>query len=106
VLFADTPYATAPLEVQEATLRRAQSFLASRGLYREAIDGEPGPATEEAILTYQRGARLPLTGRLDLQTLNSMRLMPGRALVPHKGFNADPDETSGGTRILRGIWIR
>ena len=105
VLFADTPYASAPPEVQEATLRRVQSFLASRGLYREAIDGEAGPATEEAILSYQRSIRLPLTGRLDLETLSKMRLMPGRAPIPLKGFVPEPRQTTG-QRILRGIWVR
>lgn len=105
VLFANTPYASAPPEVQEATLRRAQSFLASRGLYREAIDGEAGPATEEAILSYQRSVRLPLTGRLDLETLNKMRLLPGRAPVPLKGFVAPPPPPSG-QRVYRGIWVR
>ena len=105
VLFADTPYASAPAEVQESTLRRAQTLLASRGLYRNAIDGSPGPATEEAILSYQRGARLPLTGRLDLETLSAMRLLPGRGPVPLKGFTPEQRQTSG-QRVYRGIWIR
>lgn len=105
VLFADTPFATAPPEVQEATLRRAQSLLASRGMYRDAIDGEPGPATEEAILTYQRSARLRLTGRLDLETLSSMRLLPGRAPIPPGGLRPEQRQTTG-TRVYRGIWIR
>lgn len=101
VFFANTPYANAPRAVQESTLRRAQSFLASHNMYRDAIDGEPGPATEEAILTYQRKARLPLTGRLDLQTLNLMRLLPGAP--PVKGLIPEQPQT---TRIYRGIWIR
>lgn len=106
VLFADTPYATAPSEVQISTLRRAQSFLASRGLYRDAIDGEAGPATEEAILSFQRSARLRLTGRLDLDTLGAMRLLPGRAPIPPlKGFVPQEPQTSG-QRVYRGIWIR
>lgn len=104
VLFASTPYATAPREVQESTLRRAQSFLASRGLYRAAIDGETGPATEEAILSYQRSVRLPLTGRLDLETLSALRLLPGRSTVPLKGFLA-PRGTSE-PPVYRGIWVR
>lgn len=104
-LFAETPYASAPSEVQEATLRRAQSFLAGRGLYRGALDGDAGPATEEAILTYQRSVRLPLTGRLDLETLSKMRLMPGRSPIPPKGFVPEQRQSSG-QRILRGIWVR
>jgi len=104
MLFTDTPYANAPREVQEFTLRRAQSQLANRGLYRAPIDGETGPATEEAILSYQRSARLPLTGRLDLQTLSALRLLPGRSPVPLKGFLAPrgPSEPP----VYRGIWVR
>ncbi|MEA3212987.1 MAG: hypothetical protein QOE70_6044 [Chthoniobacter sp.] len=97
VIFADTPYANAPREVQESTLRRAQGLLASRGLYREQIDGAPGPATEEALLSYQRSLRLALTGRLDLETLSAMRLLPGRS--------AAPSEQQRRT-VYRGIWIR
>jgi peptidoglycan hydrolase-like protein with peptidoglycan-binding domain len=105
VLFADTPYATAPREIQESTLRRAQTILASRGFYREAIDGEAGPATEEAILSYQRNARLPLTGRLDLETLSMMRLLPGRSPVAPRG-SVPPERLPSGQRVYRGIWIR
>lgn len=99
MLFAQTPYATAPREVQEQTLRRAQALLAQRGFYRAAIDGESGPATEEALLTFQRSKRLALTGRLDLATLSELRLLPGRA--PIKPFNAP----LSGQRVYRGTIV-
>lgn len=105
-VFAGTPYATAPRVVQEQTIRRAQTLLASRGFYRDAIDGDPGPATEEAILTFQRASRLPLTGRLDLETLSELRLLPGRgsgnpALKP---FHSSPQPPP--RRVFRGgIWV-
>jgi peptidoglycan hydrolase-like protein with peptidoglycan-binding domain len=99
MLFAGTPYATAPHEVQEQTLRRAQSLLARRGYYRDAIDGEAGPATEEALLTFQRSKRLNLTGRLDLATLSELRLLPGR--TPIKPFNAP----STSQRVYRGVIV-
>jgi peptidoglycan hydrolase-like protein with peptidoglycan-binding domain len=99
MLFAQTPYATAPREVQEQTLRRAQSLLAQRGHYRDDIDGVAGPATEEAILTFQRSKRLPLTGRLDLATLGELRLLPGR--VPIKPFY--PPSTQ--QRVYRGVIV-
>ena len=98
VLFAQTPYATAPLEVQQRTLRNAQATLASRGFYRDIIDGLPGRATEEALLSYQRAARLTLTGRLDLATLSALRLLPSRT-VPRRGA---PEPTQ---RVYRGIWV-
>jgi peptidoglycan hydrolase-like protein with peptidoglycan-binding domain len=102
VLFAGTPFAGAPPTVQQETLRRAQSFLADRGYYRDVVDGLPGPATEEAILSYQHSNRLTLTGRLDLATLNELRLLPrgngdggvqfGVELrIPH--------------HVFRGVWV-
>lgn len=104
-IFERTPYATAPREVQESTVRRAQSLLAREGYYRDAIDGSPGPATEEALLVYQRRLRLPLSGRLDLQTLAQMRLLPTRTIeAPTKPFYGGrrpmPQQ-----RTYRGIWI-
>jgi peptidoglycan hydrolase-like protein with peptidoglycan-binding domain len=99
MLFAETPYATAPREVQEQTLRRAQTLLADRGFYREAIDGDPGPATEEAILTFQRSRRLKLTGRLDLATLGELRLLPGR--TPIRPFFSP----STSQRVYRGVIV-
>ena len=106
VLFAGTPFANAPREVQESTLRRAQSFLASRGLYRDAIDGAAGPATEEALLGYQRSVRLPLTGRLDLETLSRMNLLPRNAPIAPRGFVPPPTREPTIQRVFRGIWIR
>lgn len=99
-IFARTPFSNAPREVQTSTLRKAQSFLAREGYFREPIDGVATPALEEALLSYQRRARLPLTGRLDLETLSAMRLLPGRGGPPLQPFNAD-----SGRRVLRGIWV-
>lgn len=98
VLFAQTPYATAPLEVQQRTLRNAQATLASRGFYRDIIDGLPGRATEEALLSYQRAARLTLTGRLDLATLSALRLLPSRTVQRRSA--PEPNQ-----RVYRGIWV-
>ena len=98
VLFARTPYATAPRPVQQQTLLRAQRILAGRGFYRDIIDGLPGLATEEALLTYQRAARLTLTGRLDLETLSVLGLLPGRST------RTEPPPAAT-QRVYRGIWV-
>jgi peptidoglycan hydrolase-like protein with peptidoglycan-binding domain len=103
-IFSGTPYASAPREVQEFTVRKAQALLAREGFYREAIDGDPGPATEEALLAFQRRQRLTLTGRLDLATLAQMRLLPTRAIrPPTRPFFGSPRSTP--QRAYRGIWI-
>ena len=107
--YANTPYFNAPREVQQETLRRAQALLAERGFYREEVDGIMGPATEEALLSFQRNVRLPLTGRLDLQTLGEMRLLPGRGLSnrqlqPFYPNNPGPDYYQP-RRTYRGIQV-
>ncbi len=105
VLFAGTPYANAPAAVQQDILRRAQSVLANRGYYRDVVDGLPGPATEEALLTYQRSARLTLTGRLDIDTLNELHLLPGNDRNVNAGGNRFGFEFRAGHHVFRGVWI-
>jgi len=76
-VFADTPFATAPPGVQRNVIVSAQIVLARYGLYREQIDGIYGPAMELSLRAYQAQTRLPVTGRLDLDTLAALRLLPG-----------------------------
>jgi peptidoglycan hydrolase-like protein with peptidoglycan-binding domain len=76
-VFADTPFQTAPPDVQRNVIVSAQIVLARSGLYREQIDGIYGPAMEFSLRAYQARARLPVTGRLDLETLAALRLLPG-----------------------------
>ena len=104
-IFAHTPYESAPSEVQVQTLRKAQGLLARGGFYRAAIDGEPGPATEEALLRYQRRQNLVMTGRLDLETLGAMSLLPKRTAGPATRPFTVPQGSRYSPRILRGIWI-
>ena len=76
-VFADTPFQTAPPDVQRNVIVSAQIVLARYGLYREQIDGIYGPAMEFSLRAYQARTRLPVTGRLDLETLAALRLLPG-----------------------------
>ena len=76
-VFADTPFQTAPPGVQRNVIVSAQIALARYGLYREQIDGIFGPAMELSLRAYQSQTRLPVTGRLDLETLVALRLLPG-----------------------------
>lgn len=76
--FHGTPYAKAPVEVQFDIVRKAQNSLAKQGYYRGALNGLPATLTSEAIFSYQTKQRLPRTGRLDLQTLADLNLLPGR----------------------------
>src|SRR5437588_104809 len=70
-VLARTPFETAPPEVQRNVIVSAQIALARRGLYREEVNGIYGPAMELSLRAYQARAKLPVTGRLDLQTLDA-----------------------------------
>jgi peptidoglycan hydrolase-like protein with peptidoglycan-binding domain len=76
-VFADTPFQTAPPDVQRNVIVSAQIVLARYGLYREQIDGIYGPAMEFSLRAYQARMRLPVTGRLDVETLAALRLLRG-----------------------------
>jgi peptidoglycan hydrolase-like protein with peptidoglycan-binding domain len=75
--FAGTPYESAPPKVQRDVILSAQNILARRGLYRGAYDGNASPDLEFSLRAYQARARLPVTGRLDLDTLAALELLPG-----------------------------
>lgn len=102
-VYAGSPFETAPPQLQEQTLRAAQRSLRAQGFYGGAIDGLPGPATQDALVAYQRDTGLPRTGRLDLETLNMLRLLPGAntANPVLKPFTAPPRNS----RSVRGIWV-
>ena len=76
-VFAGTPFETAPPVVQRNVVVSAQIALAQYGLYRQQIDGIYGPAMELSLRAYQARTRLLVTGRLDLETLAALRLLPG-----------------------------
>lgn len=105
-IFAATPYASAPNDLQASIVRKAQTFLNQNGyLPATAVTGQPGRSTEDALLAYQRRVNLPLSGRLDLSTLRAMQLLPGDRNGPAlKPFNGGP-RPAPGTRIYRGVWI-
>ena len=76
-VFDGTPFQTAPPGVQRNLIVSAQIVLARYGLYHEQIDGIYGPAMELSLRAYQARMRLSVTGRLDLETLAALRLLPG-----------------------------
>jgi peptidoglycan hydrolase-like protein with peptidoglycan-binding domain len=81
-LFAGTIYERAPSRIQENVLYAVQGELMKKGLFRGIIDGRPGPATTDAILRLQREEELPMSGRLDNETLNELRAFPGQRNGP------------------------
>jgi peptidoglycan hydrolase-like protein with peptidoglycan-binding domain len=75
-VLARTPFGAAPPDVQRNVIISAQIALARRGLYHEEVNGVYGPAMELSLRAYQARSNLPVTGRLDLQTLAALRLLP------------------------------
>lgn len=75
--FAGTPFEASPPQVQQNVIASAQNILARHGLYRGVIDGAAGPEFEFSLRAYQARVHLPVTGRLDLETLAALQLLPG-----------------------------
>jgi peptidoglycan hydrolase-like protein with peptidoglycan-binding domain len=75
-VLAETPFEAASPDVQRNVIVSAQIALARRGLYHEEVNGFYGPAMEFSLRAYQARTKLPVTGRLDLQTLAALRLLP------------------------------
>jgi peptidoglycan hydrolase-like protein with peptidoglycan-binding domain len=75
-VLARTPFESAPPDIQRNVIVSAQIALARRGLYHEEVNGIYGPAMEFSLRAYQARAKLLVTGRLDLQTLAALRLLP------------------------------
>jgi peptidoglycan hydrolase-like protein with peptidoglycan-binding domain len=74
--FADTPYETAPPEVQQDIVSRAQMILLRQGYYRDEVDGHYGPAMNFALRNFQARFGLRPTGRFDVETLAALSLLP------------------------------
>ena len=104
-LFAATPYESAPPEVQRKVIADAQKRLARRGLFKNEIDGSYGPALEFSLRAYQSRVGLPTTGRLDLETLAALQLLPGPQMpvwAPNRRWRGPPSEGPP----VRGEWVR
>ena len=102
-VLAGTPFEAAPAGVQRNVVLSAQIALARRGLYHEEINGVFAPAMEFSLRAYQARTRLPVTGRLDLETLAALQLLPGaHAPVfhpPRRHGHPWPNEP------IRGEWV-
>jgi peptidoglycan hydrolase-like protein with peptidoglycan-binding domain len=103
-LFARTPYETSPPDVQRNVVAAAQRTLAQRGIYQHEINGVYGPDLEFSLRAYQSRVGLAVTGRLDLETLAALELLPGAntpVYVPRKPPRVRP----GLEPPVRGEWI-
>ena len=105
-LFAGTIYEKSPAQIQENVLYAVQGELMRRGFFRGVINGRPGPATSNAILRLQQNDGLPLSGRLDNETLNDLGAFPGqRNGPPEEGSRSSGSGRGSGLPILRRISV-
>jgi peptidoglycan hydrolase-like protein with peptidoglycan-binding domain len=98
-LFAGTIYERSPAQIQENVLYAVQGELMRRGFFKGDIDGRLGPATSDAILRLQQEEGLPMSGRLDNETLNDLKALPGQ----HNGPPGEGFRRPGGERFYRGF---
>lgn len=104
--FRRTPYETAPLAVQRSTVHRAQIKLAREGAFRGIADSQPSQDFSRAIAAYQRAAGIAPSGRLDMETLTALDLLPQRRQVFRDPFpSQDYDEPPPARPVYRGIWV-
>jgi peptidoglycan hydrolase-like protein with peptidoglycan-binding domain len=78
-VFNGTPFEVAPPDVQRRVVVGAQTLLARQGYYRGFVDGEFGVGTSSALRAYQSRFRIAPSGRLDMQTLAALGLLPGQS---------------------------
>lgn len=100
-VFAGTPYEMAPPDLQRRVIVGAQTLLARYGYYRSGIDGDFGPGTSAALRGFQARAGLAPDGRLNMETLSALGLLPGQRTP---GFPA-PRRRFIGRPVYRGEWI-
>ena len=104
-LFTGTPFENSSADAQRTVIASAQDELARRGLYRDPIDGVFGPNLEFSLRAYQARVGLAVTGRLDLETLAALELLPGAhtpVYNPRRRMRVRPDLGPP----VRGEWVR
>lgn len=103
-IFRNTPYETAPPELQQRVIFGAQTLLRRRGFYRGESDGVFGPNLEFSLRAFQSRLGLPPNGRLDMDTLAALGLLPGQRgrtpmEIPHRRIVPSEEPP------VRGEWI-
>src|SRR5437868_646488 len=77
-IFSNTPYEMAPPELQQQVVVGAQTLLRRRGFYKGVSDGIFSPNLEFSIRAFQSRVGIVANGRLDMETLAALGLLPGQ----------------------------
>src|SRR5437588_5675912 len=103
-VLGNTPYETAPPEVRQRVILGAQMQLRRHGFYKGESDGIFGPNLEFSLRAFQSRLGIPPNGRLDMDTLAALGLLPGqhgRALMEMPRRRVAPSDEPP----VRGEWI-
>jgi peptidoglycan hydrolase-like protein with peptidoglycan-binding domain len=103
-IFSNTPYEMAPPELQQRVVFGAQTLLRRRGFYKGISDGIFSPSLEFSVRAFQSRVGIAPTGRLDMETLAALGLLPGQNGHPFMGMprrRVVPAEEPP----VRGEWI-
>src|SRR5882724_898156 len=103
-IFRNTPYEMAPLELQQRVILGAQTLLRRRGFYKGESDGVFRPNLEFSLRAFQSRLGIPPNGRLDMDTLAALGLLPGQRgrtpmEIPHRRIVPSEEPP------VRGEWI-
>jgi peptidoglycan hydrolase-like protein with peptidoglycan-binding domain len=94
----------APPELQQRVVVGAQTLLRRRGFYKGASDGIFSPNLEFSIRAFQARLGIAPNGRLDMETLAALGLLPGQngrpAMVMPRRRVVPAEEPP-----VRGEWI-
>jgi peptidoglycan hydrolase-like protein with peptidoglycan-binding domain len=77
-VFRNTPYELAPPLLQQEVIIAAQRLLRRRGFYTGANDGVFGQNFEFSVRAFQSRLGIQPSGRLDMDTLAALGLLPGQ----------------------------
>jgi peptidoglycan hydrolase-like protein with peptidoglycan-binding domain len=103
-IFRNTPYEMAPPELQQRVVVGAQTLLRRRGFYKGISDGIFSPNLEFSIRALQARLGIAPNGRLDMETLAALGLLPGqngRMFIEMPRRRLAPTEEPP----VRGEWI-
>jgi peptidoglycan hydrolase-like protein with peptidoglycan-binding domain len=90
------------MHLTRSDVRQAQQQLKAEGLYRGKVDGKDGPKTRAAVRQFQKKNGLPVTARLDENTMNQLggagmnqNMGQGSSMPPSGATNMPPPASSG-----------
>src|SRR5437899_1949930 len=96
--------ALAQLALADSAVQQAQEALKAQGYYFGESDGVFGPNLEFSLRAFQSRLGIPPNGRLDMDTLAALGLLPGQRgrtpmEIPHRRIVPSEEPP------VRGEWI-